>query len=247
MNSWGVITIIGVCVALSIPIIVYYISARDLIFRQRSTEAAKVIAGWGFPEHRVEYFENCIRSVPKNGYVYMTAGELDCTVYTKSVADALRTANKKGVEISVISGPVLSVDENGVSHVAELAKEGIVRLYLAQKRDRKFAGKTHFRVASNGHLYWEEPHNPGEKVFRVGYNYPQDHFEAKRFAKKFKALLSSNEVRRVKSGENPYELFLCLTNEEHDTLRRAIVDEGRDYDDCDIEYLKNVSERVLEH
>lgn len=93
------------------------------------------------------------------------------------IIDALRKAARRGVKVEIVCGPNLSHKEE----VMKLAEEGVIDLYFSPNPQEK-----HFIVSTNGQLYWEKPHCPGEPS--VGYNFPENYFEAKPHLKKFEQI-----------------------------------------------------------
>ena len=115
-----------------------------------------------------------ISNVQKGGYIKIYAGEMNCFVYDHDEVDrAVKAAVKRGVRISVVAGPALSVrEESGSSRVVDWVREGLISLHCKQTRHHD----EHFRLLCNyaegehhypKYVYAERPHEamlPGNRI-----------------------------------------------------------------------------------
>lgn len=229
--STGLIVIILIS-SILLPLAIFVIVFRDLIFRSPGSESARVLYQRGFSKGRENYFIGCFKSFPRGTKVSIVAGEANPEFYTKGVARAIEEAHNRGVIVRMICGPTVIGKRNGKlrSDILDLASKGKIELYLSTKRQRH-----HFRVAETGRLYYEAEHIPGEPGFRTGYNIPTNRFEAKPCEKTFEKLLSSGDVRK---SESPYSDFILVTKEEQAALFDEIRASGSDYNDSTVEDIR---------
>lgn len=228
-----------IAASIVVPILIFVIIFRDLIFHSPPREAAVILEQRGYTKEREDYFLISFLTFPKGATALITAGEANPEFYTEAVINAMRRANREnGVVIKMICGPTILVknEKEKKSDILDLAKDGTIELFLSQKRQR-----VHFRVSTTGRLYWERPHIPGEKECRVGFNIPQNYFEAKPYLKKFNQLLSEDYV--VKSTD-PYRDFILVTRDEQEALCDEVRRRGEDYNECDSVYLRQVIEEL---
>lgn len=228
-----------IAASIVVPILIFIIIFRHLIFHLPPREAAVVLEQRGYTKEREDYFLRSFLTFPKGSSALIVAGEANPEFHTEAVVNAMRKAARvNGVVIKMICGPTILVknEKERKSDILDIAKEGLIELFLSRKRQRR-----HFRVSTTGRLYWERPHIPGERGCRIGFNIPKNYFEAKPYLKKFEQLLSEDYV--VESHD-PYRDFILVTREEQDALYNEVLRRGKDYNECDIEYLRQVIEEI---
>ena len=90
--------------------------------------------------------------------IWLVRGEVRTEVYDQQVADALKEAIDRGVEVFLACGPWVNVTDQDKNPLLDLADRALIRLYY---RDREHQPACHFAYADDGdELFWEAPHFP---------------------------------------------------------------------------------------
>jgi len=88
--------------------------------------------------------------------ILIVAGDLSKEVYNDPiVVDTFKSKIDAGVQIKVIFGPELSVDENGRNAFLDLFKLPNENIIYSKERRQRF----HFRIIDGKSVYFEKPHN----------------------------------------------------------------------------------------
>jgi hypothetical protein len=150
-------------------------------------------------------------------HITMVRGEIPFIVYDEDVANALRRAYDRGVDITLVCGPMVVVPETGSHPVLTLANEGILRLYYACRTE-----SPHFIEADSRTLYWEAPHPPGAADREVWY-LTNSSFSARRHRSRALAAIQSKRAIKVESAQ---ERFVSVTSDQHQALQKDASAKG---------------------
>lgn len=196
------------------PALIVLFLFRDILFQKVAKDPSIRLRSRGFSKEREFYFSDCIDRVPINGTIDIVAGEANCNLYTNRVAEAMEKAAERGIKIRMICGPILLVDEmSHTSPILELFSKGKIELFRKNSR-----APEHFRIGSNGHVFWEDTHRPGERGWRTSYNMPQNIMVMKYYKRKFNHLLSSEDVKKDTRKDD----FILATQGELDRLYEKV-------------------------
>jgi len=179
-----------------------------------------------------------IDSVQGPGEIKIFAGEGNCSVYDNpEVCKAFKRGKKRGVEIKMILGPILSVSEDtGKSRLTELAEDTIEVFY------RPFRHMLpHYRVlkdSSKLQCYVEAPNPAREAELEVPIG--NNSIWARKLDSDFDGFIS---VYGLKPYKDLTKVFILLRPSQIEELRRKSEDRG-----IDLEYLnKDDIENLLNY
>jgi hypothetical protein len=201
----GLVCYFFIFTVLPVSLLIYYY--RDLIFGFRINGT---IRNFKLNDDRItKFIDSAVEEID------ILSGEACPIVFTDKTEEALRKAKKRGIKIKVILGPFILTRNNtkDQSIIPHLANEGILDLYILNKRER-----THFIVDKRGRLNIEMPHEPNAE-YRTAIDFERNQFEARRYRKHFKSLLMDSTAKKYIRNENN---LLFLTEEELEKLKSWI-------------------------
>lgn len=181
------------------------------------------------PEERVASLVHDINSAGKGTTMRIVGGEADCAVYGKpAVVEALKDAKKRNINIQMIVGPVVFVDEEKRKNIIlELYQEGVLQLFYRSYRHEIL----HYRIVetkSSKNVYVEAPHAAGGENIDHKFIKLDNHvFWADKLSEDFDRLIKSNRVKKV---TNPEKDLLLLSPSQVARLFMALNKAGKDYD-----------------
>jgi hypothetical protein len=97
-------------------------------------------------------FKSLLYVLEPGAHVRIMSGLANREFYERA-EQPLRDIKKNGTEITIVAGPMLSVDDNGDSPLFRLARGGVADLYMA-----RFPQDTHYRVIGNRLVQVEDRH-----------------------------------------------------------------------------------------
>lgn len=168
-------------------------------------------------------------------HLTMVRGELPYSVYDEEIADALRRANGRGVEITLICGPQVLVPEAGVHPILALASEGILSLYYPNLPQPE-----HFIEADSTTLYWEEPHLPRARNREV-WLFRNSYFRAAAERKRVLAAIENGTVVLVRDARERHQL---MTECERELLEKMARARGWDLDKLSSEAISELRDEL---
>lgn len=149
-------------------------------------------------------------------HLTIVRGEMPDTVYDGEVADALRCAHKRGVDITIVCGPIVFRSQDR-HPVIRLAEEGIIKLYYSDQGE-----PVHFLEAEGTRLQLEGRHNHGARS-RPVLNLMNSKFIADEYRFQVLDSIKNNRLRSVHKEGAP---FIFMTPGEYNKLEENLKNKG---------------------
>jgi len=181
------------------------------------------------------------------GNMYFTSGRANYHVYNNLEEEFRIAKERNDAVIHFLAGPLISVPGNGAekrsqegredSNVAiRLAREGIIKLYPSQKRQRY-----HFRVFEDmGVTNVVEPHHLGVRSSGSWYFYDSK-FEANHWKRLFEEAVGD----KTPVIENFTDYFLFITDRESEELVKWARRMNLNVDDIDLETCREFWQELI--
>ena len=147
-------------------------------------------------------------------HITLVRGEIPYSVYDEEVSRAMQRANDRGVEITLVCGPMVVVTDSLEHPVLSLADRGVVDLYYSNK-----TRSPHFVEADGTTLYYEEPHPLGA-LHRGVWHVENSYFNARMYRRRVMSAIDAGDVKRVELFDHP---FVLLTLAQFEALRSKAI------------------------
>ena len=143
----------------------------------------------------IERWRQELTEIPGPETVKIVSGELNCDLHSGIKDTILWAIENRGASFKFIGGPVFSVDENGENATLELARNGIVDLWVSPARQL-----SHFRVYGRRFAFEEDYHEALEEE-RSGY-YLHNPLSVYKLSREFDALIDVLEMQKVNGKQD---------------------------------------------
>jgi len=151
-------------------------------------------------------------------HLRILSGEATIDLYSGiALEDAFFSACDRGVQIDLITGPVLSVGEGRSSLMLRLAENKKINLYYRSKR---CVNMSHYRIIDDRFMRLERYHEPAENFYNRFEQKITDSQQINKWIGQFDDLIQTGQGEgfTVKRAENPRNDLLLLTNHEIECL-----------------------------
>jgi hypothetical protein len=147
-------------------------------------------------EDVIKLWKKDFSTIPGKEEIKIVSGELNCDLYKAIKPDIEKAVNDYGVEVQIIAGPVISIDNGNKYNAAlELLEKGYIRLYISPTRQLY-----HYRVFGDRFAYEEEYHEALD-IERLG-KYNDSPLAISRLSFEFDQIKDALEMPIVSNPDN---------------------------------------------